>query len=75
MKWLYKQTNKIYKRICVFLELLWTAPELVAGSVYPGVVASPKGDVYSFGIILEEIVLRAGPFHHYSGTMSNKGDK
>ncbi|CAH2089754.1 unnamed protein product [Euphydryas editha] len=55
-----------------YYKLLWTAPELIAGSVYPGVVASQKGDVYSFGIILEEIVLRAGPFHHYTGTMTNK---
>ncbi|XP_061384289.1 receptor-type guanylate cyclase gcy-28 [Danaus plexippus] len=55
-----------------YYKLLWTAPELVAGSVYPGVVASLKGDVYSFGIILEEIVLRSGPFHHYTATLSNK---
>ncbi|XP_046970179.1 atrial natriuretic peptide receptor 1 [Vanessa cardui] len=55
-----------------YYKLLWTAPELVAGSVYPGVVASQKGDVYSFGIILEEIVLRAGPFHHYTDSMTNK---
>ncbi|CAB3251122.1 unnamed protein product [Arctia plantaginis] len=55
-----------------YYKLLWTAPELVAGSIYPGAAASLKGDVYSFGIILEEIVLRAGPFHHYTNTMSNK---
>ncbi|XP_050352312.1 atrial natriuretic peptide receptor 1 [Nymphalis io] len=55
-----------------YYKLLWTAPELVAGSVYPGIVASQKGDVYSFGIILEEIVLRAGPFHHYTDAMTNK---
>ncbi|KAG6454828.1 hypothetical protein O3G_MSEX008906 [Manduca sexta] len=56
-----------------YYKLLWTAPELIAGSIYPGAVASLKGDVYSFGIILEEIVVRAGPFHHYTPTMSNKG--
>ncbi|XP_031765770.1 atrial natriuretic peptide receptor 1 [Galleria mellonella] len=55
-----------------YYKLLWTAPELVAASIYPGAAASLKGDVYSFGIILEEIVLRAGPFHHYTSTMSNK---
>lgn len=53
--------------------MLWTAPELVAGSVYPGAVASLKGDVYSFAIILEEIVLRAGPFHFYTSTMTYRG--
>ncbi|KAJ2948359.1 hypothetical protein O0L34_g7596 [Tuta absoluta] len=55
-----------------YYKLLWTAPELVTGSMYPGAAASLKGDVYSFGIILEEIVLRAGPFHHYTGTLSNE---
>ncbi|CAK1584778.1 unnamed protein product [Parnassius mnemosyne] len=55
-----------------YYKLLWTAPELVSGSLYPGAVASLKGDVYSFGIILEEIVRRAGPFHHYTPTISYK---
>ncbi|KAF9422311.1 hypothetical protein HW555_001901 [Spodoptera exigua] len=55
-----------------YYKLLWTAPELVASSIYPGAAASLKGDVYSFGIILEEIVLRAGPFHNYTNTMSSK---
>ncbi|XP_060805716.1 atrial natriuretic peptide receptor 1 [Amyelois transitella] len=55
-----------------YYKLLWTAPELVAASIYPGAAASLKGDVYSFGIILEEIVLRAGPFHHCTANMSNK---
>ncbi|XP_026320713.1 atrial natriuretic peptide receptor 1-like [Hyposmocoma kahamanoa] len=55
-----------------YYKLLWTSPELVPGSIYPGAVASLKGDVYSFGIILEEIVVRAGPFHHFTSTMSNE---
>ncbi|XP_063831015.1 atrial natriuretic peptide receptor 1-like [Ostrinia nubilalis] len=55
-----------------YYKLLWTAPELLTSSVYPGAAASLKGDVYSFGIILEEIVLRAGPFHHYTPSLSNK---
>lgn len=61
--------------MCLYyvLEMLWTAPELVTGSVYPGAVASLKGDVYSFAIILEEIVLRGGPFHHYTPSLSNRG--
>ena len=50
-----------------------TAPELVAASIYPGAAASLKVDVYSYGVILEEIVLRAGPFHNFTPTMSNKG--
>ncbi|CAG9133951.1 unnamed protein product [Plutella xylostella] len=55
-----------------YYKLLWTAPELIACSVHPGAAASLKGDVYSFGVILEEIVLRAGPFHHYTPTMTSK---
>jgi hypothetical protein len=45
-----------------FLELLWVAPELILSTVVPGNPATQKGDVYSFAIILEEIVVRGGPF-------------
>ncbi|XP_017776288.1 PREDICTED: atrial natriuretic peptide receptor 1-like, partial [Nicrophorus vespilloides] len=43
-------------------KLLWVAPELLPLTVVPGIPATQKGDVYSFAIILEEIILRAGPF-------------
>jgi atrial natriuretic peptide receptor A len=43
-------------------ELLWVAPELIPSTVVPGTPATQKGDVYSFAIILEEIVVRGGPF-------------
>jgi len=43
-------------------ELLWIAPELLPVTVIPGTPASQKGDVYSFAIILEEIVVRGGPY-------------
>ncbi|GBP68598.1 Atrial natriuretic peptide receptor 1 [Eumeta japonica] len=56
----------------IFPEMLWVAPELVEGCIYPGAVATLKGDVYSFAIILEEIVSRAGPFHRYTPKMSYK---
>lgn len=44
------------------LELLWIAPELLPLTVTPGSAATQKGDVYSFAIILEEIVVRGGPY-------------
>ncbi|XP_052805172.1 atrial natriuretic peptide receptor 1-like isoform X4 [Mya arenaria] len=40
---------------------LWTAPELLRDPSRPA-RGSPKGDVYSYGIILQEIMLRTGPF-------------
>lgn len=46
----------------LFSELLWIAPELLSLTVTPGSAATQKGDVYSFAIILEEIVVRGGPY-------------
>ncbi|CAD5112906.1 DgyrCDS2113 [Dimorphilus gyrociliatus] len=43
--------------------LLWSAPEILRESncKYP-LASSQKGDVYSFGIIIQEIILRGCPF-------------
>lgn len=46
----------------VLLEMLWVAPELLPLTSMPGTPATQKGDVYSFAIILEEIVVRGGPY-------------
>ncbi|KAL7853519.1 hypothetical protein AOLI_G00203630 [Acnodon oligacanthus] len=42
-------------------DLLWTAPELLRTS-HPGLSGTNEGDVYSFSIIMQEVVLRGPPF-------------
>ena len=44
-----------------YREQLWTAPELLRDPS-PPLYGSQKGDVYSFGIILQEIWYRTQPF-------------
>ncbi|XP_030680337.1 atrial natriuretic peptide receptor 1 isoform X1 [Nomascus leucogenys] len=46
----------------LYAKKLWTAPELLR-MASPPVRGSQAGDVYSFGIILQEIALRSGVFH------------
>nr|XP_008122827.1 PREDICTED: atrial natriuretic peptide receptor 1 [Anolis carolinensis] len=45
----------------LFAKKLWTAPELLRMAMPPP-AGTPKGDVYSFGIILQEIALRNSVF-------------
>ncbi|XP_030649132.1 retinal guanylyl cyclase 2-like [Chanos chanos] len=42
-------------------DLLWTAPEILRGPC-PSQNGTQKGDVYSFSIIVQEVVLRSPPF-------------
>lgn len=46
----------------IFLGQLWTAPELLRVDHSPP-EGTPKGDIYSFAMIMHEIIVRQGVFH------------
>nr|XP_020509629.1 retinal guanylyl cyclase 2-like [Labrus bergylta] len=43
-------------------EMLWTAPEFLRVFGQPGLHGTPTGDVYSFSIVMQEVVIRGPPF-------------
>lgn len=45
-----------------FSELLWTAPEILRNTKGLPKSGSQPGDVYSFGIIMQEVVVRGEPY-------------
>uniref|UniRef100_A0ABM0M6S0 Guanylate cyclase n=1 Tax=Saccoglossus kowalevskii TaxID=10224 RepID=A0ABM0M6S0_SACKO len=55
------QTEIKYTHYIEYARKLWTAPELLNMGDTP-LKGTQKGDVYSFGIILQEIVVRGGPY-------------
>ena len=52
------------------VELLWRAPELLRD---PDAKPTKEGDIYSAGIIIQEIVLRSGPFEKEKSHMEVSG--
>lgn len=53
---------------------MWSAPELLRmqeSELPPN--GTQKGDIYSFAIILQEIIFRALPYFMDSGSLSPKG--
>ena len=58
---------------CHVSDLLWTAPELLSvdNRALPG---TPAGDVYAFGIILQEIICREGPFYVHDMELEAHGE-
>lgn len=53
--------NKFILRFVCFTELLWTAPELLRHSNLRK-KGTQSGDVFSFSIIMQEVVVRGEPF-------------
>lgn len=60
----------MYLFFTTFIELLWTAPELLRMGHHRPPEGTQKGDIYSFAIIVHEITARQGPF-----AMSNMQDE
>lgn len=56
---------------CYYAQRLWVAPELLRMEAPPP-QGSQKGDVYSFGIILQEVALRRGAFYLEGEPLSPK---
>ena len=75
---MYQEINKaiFMRRNCIgtFISgLLWTSPELLRMQKRPQ-KGTQKGDVYSFAIILSEILLRSHPYC-YNNAVSVKGNQ
>ena len=62
--------SEAFLSLNIFLALLWTAPEHICNLKYQ---YSQPGDVYSYGIILQEIITREYPYHMFEN-MTAKGN-
>ncbi|XP_067320809.1 atrial natriuretic peptide receptor 2 isoform X2 [Anolis sagrei] len=60
----FRQSSESEGNHALYAKKLWTAPELLQrGQLLLSPLAMQKADVYSFGIILQEIALRNGAFY------------
>ena len=52
--------------------LLWVAPEHLRTPIQP--YGTQKGDVYSFGIILQELILRCEPYENQNAEIKGRSE-
>jgi guanylate cyclase 2F len=64
MKLFYCNSNFFYVSCLAYtnIELLWTAPEALRGTKNYPKTGTQAGDVFSFGIIMQEVVVRGEPY-------------
>uniref|UniRef100_A0A8C6XIQ1 Guanylate cyclase n=1 Tax=Naja naja TaxID=35670 RepID=A0A8C6XIQ1_NAJNA len=72
----FRQGHESEGNHALYAKKLWTAPELLQkGTLLLLPPAMQKADVYSFGIILQEIALRSGAFYVEGIELSPKGEE
>ncbi|XP_074654709.1 atrial natriuretic peptide receptor 1-like [Tubulanus polymorphus] len=54
----------------IYRDLWWTAPELLRAATDVSLTGTQKGDIYSIGIIIYEIMIRSSPYN--TGEMAPK---
>ena len=63
----------VCRMMLFYPELLWRAPEFLREPMPPS--GTPEADVYSFGIILQEVVIRGEPYDSAQVLMDIEGSR
>uniref|UniRef100_A0A8C7J164 Guanylate cyclase n=1 Tax=Oncorhynchus kisutch TaxID=8019 RepID=A0A8C7J164_ONCKI len=67
----FREKSNMEDTHAYYARKLWAAPELLRADSPPA-CGTQKGDIYSFGIILQELALLRGVFHVEGDTLSPK---